>query len=232
MSSSLRDNPRQLLIYATLGVLLVVLAVRLLSGESTSTLMTEKLAEAWESIEDLPVADQPTALRDWINKQNQTDAVAALRSLNNAIGSEAIPFQAAMLRHKNQPGAANAEVRSISINLIGDIGDRETHADIVLRSLVEDDADDVRAQAARQLGSWHNWDAMPHLIAAMRNEQSANLRRRAWQAVLRMIGTDYRYKASVPPAEQEAILTRLEQDWRGYEGAHRDYVKRKYGAAP
>ncbi len=219
-----KQSRRNVWIGVVVGALAVGLILRWTVFSDSGPRVESALADQWDDWQSMDLADGQQAALKWLASQDEAVAQKALAELAYEIGPESKPYIAAVLGDagKAEPRAA---VRSAAVAALGKAGDRKDDAQTVMHALRDDPADEVKAAAVQVLGKWYIWDAMPDLIEAMRSD-SKTVRARAYNAIKRITGENKGFKPSAPKAEREAFIRRLEGEWRGYEPAYRDYMKR------
>jgi len=70
----------------------------------------------------------------------------------------------------------------------------------------------VRAGAAIGLGLLRDWQSMPQLVEAMRDD-SQLLRGRAAMAVNRIVAQDFGFRADAPPEQRRQVIELVELKW-------------------
>jgi HEAT repeat protein len=73
----------------------------------------------------------------------------------------------------------------------------------------------VRAAAADALGQWRDLSSMDQLLLAM-EDSDPYVRGRASMAVRRILGADYYFRATDPPAQRRQALAVIRQDWEKF----------------
>jgi len=144
-----------------------------------------------------------------------TDAIHALPSGRE----EAIPVVTRLVRDPRP------DVRVAAVAALSRFDREKIDQGAVAEALSQDSHAAVRAAAAKTLGTIHAWDAMPQLVAALRDPDET-VRRRAGKAVERILGVGYGYDATAHPKQRERVVRQIEKEWPNYLESHLAYMDR------
>ncbi len=95
------------------------------------------------------------------------------------------------------------------------------------RVLVESDTPEVRAACIQSLAALQDYESMGAMLDAL-EDSSAMVRARAGQAVDRLLGANYGFRYSDPPAQRAAQVKFLRKEWEQYQDSEvfRQYIER------
>ncbi|MBI1373275.1 MAG: hypothetical protein GC159_11130 [Phycisphaera sp.] len=189
-----------------------------LRGEADAVRIPTKPGDS-ELVKQLTPDQSTKTLTRYASDPDTRVAKRAVLMLANPARPEAVPVVFAVARDPRP------EVREAAVAGLGSFHRDDVDRNKVAAILAEDHAAEVRAAAARSLGTLQAWEGMPALVKALRDDDLA-VRRSAYGAIKKMLGRDYGYVAEDTPAANAAAIRKIETVWPGMEQAHDDYLKR------
>ena len=179
---------------------------------------SEEPETAVEQIQELEKSGNVDALAKRAIEAEPTEGRLAVRSLAR-MGRKAEPALRQTMRKGNPPVRAEAAL------VYPTVTDRDK-AQEPLSDLARDDAEPyVRAAAVTALGHMRAMDSMETLFAAL-NDPNPVVRRRAADAVTRIMGRSYELFVNGPEEKRLTAIEGLRQDWSQEQSGIRKYFKR------
>jgi len=207
------------------GVLVCAVAVWALArgDDAYDQLKSDDVAERRKAVRHLGGDDSPEATEALIQAANDpADRVAceAVAYLARRGGPAETRQLVDSLRD------SRSTVRATAAAGLGQLRLRKEVPPQPLINMVDDPNEDakVRAAAAQTLGRLERFEAMPALVAAMKDKNEL-VRARAGKAVTEILGRDFHFRADNSDRDRE-IIEKIEGCWRNFEQDHQAYIRR------
>jgi len=219
------QNKRQMVLVGLAAALLLALLVKLMFGAEgalIAQLENGELKQRLEAIHELSLLGSNRAL-EAIARHGQDEEIEVARQALLALGRRDWP---PALDHLTKAlGDSRPEVREAAITAIGRHPRDKVDHSLVVDLFKSDPSPVVRAAAANTAGTLYVWDAMPTLVASLRDE-NGRVRGHSAVAIRRIIGVDHGFKPADPPIKREKVIREIESVWRNYHPYHLQYMKR------
>jgi len=173
-----------------------------------------------DRVQELERAGNVDALAKRVIEAEPGEGRLAVRSLGR-LGQQAEPALRQAMK-KGKPA-----IRAEAALVYPTVTSRQEAQEPLSELALDDPEPYVRASAVTALGHMRAMDSMDAILQAL-NDPNLLVRRRAAEAVTRIIGRSYELYLTGPEEKRLQAIAGLRQDWKQDEGHIRDYFRRNF----
>jgi HEAT repeat protein len=209
-----QDHKRAIILAGVAVVLVIIVAMMWWSSSTGADIRqarSGKTKDRVEAIDRLARTDSDAAavaLAELVEDADVEVAARSVAALGRVRRREAVPVLKTAVKD------ARPQVREAGVIALGELG-RDSDPQALAEALRSDPSPEVRALAARWLGMLRYWEGMPELIQAM-NDSELRVRRAAGEAVRRLWGRDFLYRAEDDPEKRGKVVEFIRLSWEDY----------------